>query len=280
MKSLTNRNVIITGAASGIGRLMAHLFAKERSNLAIIDINETALKETADELSQYQVKVHPYRCDLSSRGEIEETARTIRDDFDQIDILVNNAGVISGKLISDLSYEEIRKTIDVNLMAVILMTKQFIPEMMSRNSGHIVNISSAAGVVGNPQMGDYCASKFGVIGFSDTLRREFRKIGCKNVKVLVVCPGLIDTGMFEGFKQPWYAPALKPEYVAAKVLGAVKKDKAYLMLPSLGWLVSLTKLLPISFQDRFLEITGVTKAMDNWVGRNSTGRGINESTGP
>jgi all-trans-retinol dehydrogenase (NAD+) len=270
MKSLTNRNVIITGAASGIGRQMAHLSAKERSNLAIIDINETTLKETVDELSQYQVKVHPYRCDLSIKDEIEETAEKIRNDFGQIDILVNNAGVISGKMIADLSYEEIRKTIDVNLMAVIWMTKQFMPEMMSRNSGNIVNISSAAGIIANPQMGDYCASKFGVIGFSDTLRREFRKIGCKNVKVLVVCPGHIETRMFEGFKQPWYAPSLKPEYVAAKVLEAIKKDKAYLMLPSLGWLVSITKLLPISFQDKFLEITGVTKAMDNWVARDST----------
>ena len=199
--------------------------------------------------------------------------------FGQIDILINNAGVISGKMIVDLSYEEIKKTLDVNLMAVILMRKQFMPEMMSRNSGHIVNISSAAGVIANPQMGDYCASKFGVIGFSDTLRREFRKIGCKNVKVLIVCPGHIKTRMFEGFKQPWYAPSLEPEYVATKVLGAIKRDKAYLMLPTLGWLLSIIKLLPMSFQDRFLEITGVTKAMDSWVARNSTGSDLNASTG-
>ena len=268
MNSLADKNVVITGAALGIGRQMAHLFAKEKSNLAIIDINENALNETVDELSRYQVKVCQYRCDLSQKNEIEETAKKIKDDFNQIDILVNNAAVISGKMIADMSYEEIKKTIDVNLMAVILMTKQFMHDMMNSNSGHIVNISSAAGLSAAVRMGDYSASKFGLIGFSDALRLELQKTGCKNVKVLVVCPGLINTGMFEGFKQPWYAPPLKPEYVAARVLKAIKKDKASLELPSLGWLVSLTKMMPISFQDKFVEITGVAKAMDNFVGRN------------
>ena len=267
MKSLTNRNVVITGAASGIGRQMAHLFAKEQSNLAIIDINENALKETVDELSQYPVKVHSYRCDLSEKDEIEETARKIKDDFDPIDILVNNAGVISGKMIVDLSYEEIRKTIDVNLMAVILMTKQFVPEMMERKSGHIVTISSGAGSVAAVQMGDYCASKAGSMVFTDALRRELRKTGCKNVKVLLVCTGLIDTGMFEGLKQPWYFPPLKPEYVAAKVLEAIKRDKRYIMLPSLGRLATFATVLPISVQDKILEIMGAGRAMDHFVGR-------------
>jgi len=267
MKSLTNRNAMITGAASGIGRQMAHLFAKEKSNLAIIDINEHALKETVDELSEYQVKVHPYRCDLCSKDEIEETAKRIKDDFGQIDILVNNAGVISGKMIADLSYEEIRRAFDVNLMAVIWMTKQFLPEMMSRNSGHIVNIASGAGFVAAVQMGDYCASKAGSIVFSDALRRELRKKGCKNVKVLVVCPGLIDTGMFEGLKQPWYFPPLKPENVAAKVIEAIKREKALLMLPSSSWVVLFVRLLPVSFQDWVFETMGAGKAMDHFVGR-------------
>jgi all-trans-retinol dehydrogenase (NAD+) len=267
MKSLTNRNVIVTGAASGIGRQMAYLFAKEKSNLAIIDINETALKETVNELSQYRVKVHSYKCDLSDRGEIEETARKIKGDFGQIDILVNNAAVISGKMIADLSYEEIRKTIDVNLVAVMLMTKQFMTEMMSRDSGHIVNISSGAGIVAAAQMADYCAAKAGVIVFSDALRREFQKVGCKNVKVLIVCPGLINTGMFEGLKQPWYLPALKPANVAVKVLEAIKKGKSYIMLPSSGRLATLATVLPISIQDKILEIMGAGRAMDNFVGR-------------
>jgi all-trans-retinol dehydrogenase (NAD+) len=180
---------------------------------------------------------------------------------------VNNAGVISGRMIADLSYEEIRRTLDVNLMAVIWMTKQFIADMMSRNSGYIVNIASGAGFVGAVQMGDYCASKAGSILFSDALRREFRKSGCKNVKVLVVCPGLIDTGMFEGLKQPWYFPPLKPENVAAEVLGAIKKEKALLMLPSSSWVVLLVRLLPASLQDWIFEIMGAGKAMDNFVGR-------------
>ena len=268
MKSLANKNVVITGAALGIGRQMAHSFAKEKSNLAIIDIKENALQETVDELSQYQVKVHQYRCDLSEKDEIEETAKKIKSDFDQIDILINNAGVISGKMIADLSYEEIRKTMDVNLIAVILMTKQFMPEMMSRNSGHIVTVSSGGGMIAAPQMADYCASKAGSMVFTDALRRELRKAGCKNVKVLLVCPGLIDTGMFKGLKQPWYLPPLKPEFVAARVLKAIKKDKAYIMLPSSGRLATVTRLLPTSVQDKILDIMGAGRAMDDFVGRN------------
>jgi short-subunit dehydrogenase len=267
MKSLVDNNVMITGAASGIGRQMARLFAKEKSNLAIIDINETALKETVEELSQYPVRVHPYRCDLSKKEEIEDTARKIKDDFDQVDILVNNAGVISGRMIADLSYEEIKRTFDVNLMAVIWMTKQFLPEMMSRNSGYIVNISSGAGFVAAVQMGDYCASKAGSILFSDSLRREFQKIGCRNVKVLVVCPGLTDTGMFKGLQQPWYFPPLRPEYVAGKVIEAIRREKALLMLPAGSWVVLLIRLLPVSWQDRIFEMMGAGRAMDHFVGR-------------
>jgi len=267
MKSVAGKNVIITGAASGIGRQMAHLFAKEQSNVAILDINATALQETANELARYPVKVHAYRCDLSLKEQIDEAARKIKEDFEQIDILVNNAGVISGKMIRDLSYEEIRKTIDVNLVAVMWMTKQFLPQMISRDSGCIVTISSGAGFVAAVQMGDYCASKAGSILFSDALRRECQKMGCRNVQILVVCPGLTDTGMFRGLKQPWYFPPLRPEFVAAKVIEAIRKEKPFLMLPTAGWVVHLVRLLPASLQDRIFELMGAGRAMDGFVGR-------------
>ncbi len=269
MKSLANKNIVITGAASGIGRQMANLFAQEKSNVAIIDIDEKALKETQDELSKYDVKVQNYSCDLSKKDAIDETANKIKNDFHQIDILVNNAGVISGKPIDELSYEEIKLTIDVNLIAVILMTKHFMRGMMDRNSGHIVNVSSAAGLTASPKMGDYCASKYGAVGFSEALRMEFQKYGAPNVKVLVVCPALIDTGMFEGFKMPPMSPILKPEYVAKKVIESVKKDKHYLKLPSMVKMANFMKLFPVSFQDKLNEISGVSKAMDEFVGRKS-----------
>lgn len=267
MKSLARKNIVLTGGASGIGREMARLLAMENANLAIIDINEKALDDTRNELSTHNIKVHTYTCDLSKKDRLDTTAEKIKNDFRQIDILINNAGVISGKPITDLSYEDIKFTIDVNLMAGILMTKQFIPGMMERNSGHIVNVTSVAGLVGCPKMADYSASKFGTIGFSETLRLELRKYNATKVKVTIICPSFIDTGLFEGFKVG-FSPTLKPGYVAEQIIKAVKNDKPFLILPkSTGKLIWFAKLFPISVQDKIWKFTGVTTAMDHFIGR-------------
>ncbi len=267
MKSLTRKNIVLTGGASGIGREMARLLAMENANLAIIDINEKALDETREELSTHEIKVLTYLCDLSKKEQIDATADKIKNDFKQIDILINNAGVISGKPITDLSYENIKFTIDVNLIAGILLTKQFIPGMMDRNSGHIVNVSSVAGLIGCPKMGDYSATKFGTIGFSETLRQELTKYNAPKVKVTVVCPSLIDTGLFEGFRIAFSLP-LKPKYVAEQIIKAVKKDKYYLTLPrSTGRMIRFAKLFPVPVQDKIWQFAGVARAMDHFVGR-------------
>ncbi len=263
MKSLANKNVAITGAASGIGKLMAIYFASDQANLAIIDINKSNLEKTQKEIEALGVKVKSYICDVSKKNDIENTAKEIKSDFKQIDILVNNAGIAPGKWIADTEYEEIKKTMDINLLGPMWMTKQFLPEMMKRNEGHIVNISSAMGLTAVPRMSDYVASKFAIIGYSDTLRLEMKREGHNGIKVTVVCPSGIATGMFEGYKSPLLSPILKPEVVAKQVVKAVKKQKTYLMLPFIVKTIPLLKLLPTGLTDKISDLMGLTKSMNH-----------------
>lgn len=267
MDSFAKKNVVITGAAQGIGKELAVLLAREGANLAIIDINEKLLTQTREELSGYGTDVRSYVCNLANIDEIINVTDTIKSEFSKIDILVNNAGIISGKYISDLSYEDIQLTIAVNLTAVMMMTKQFLDEMMARNDGHIVNVSSVAGLMGAPKMGDYCASKHGVNGFSDTLRMELKKKGLKGVKITVICPSLITTGMFAGFKTNIFTPPLTPTYVAEKIVESIKKNKLYVKMPLMMRQINMVKALPTHVSDFLFGITGVTKAMDTFKGR-------------
>ncbi|MBU0994401.1 MAG: SDR family oxidoreductase, partial [Proteobacteria bacterium] len=202
MKSLAGKTVVITGAGSGIGKRMALICAREKANLAILDINEKNLKDTETDIKGLSARVQAYRCDVSRKEDIETAVKAIKKDFQSIDVLINNAGIVNGKSILDSSFEDIKRTIDINLMGVIWMTKCILPEMVNRNNGHIVNIASAAGLLAIPKMADYCATKFAVVGFSDALRMEMKKFGSKGVKVTCVCPSIIDTGMFTGFKAP------------------------------------------------------------------------------
>ena len=265
MKSLADKNIVITGAAAGIGKEMALLFAREKANLALLDLNGKKLTELAKQLTADGVRVKTWVCDISDPKAVEKTSGLIKKYFD-VDILVNNAGIVIGKSIVESTYSDIRKTIDVNLMGLIWMTKQFMPDMIKRGSGHIVNIASAAGLLAVPRMGDYCATKFGIVGFTDSLRMEMFKEGHRNIHVTCVCPSVIDTGMFAGFKAPLFNPILKPTVVAAKIVAGIKKNRTYVKLPAMVKITPLLKFFPAPFGDWLARVTGVTKAMDHFVG--------------
>ena len=267
MKSITGKNIVVTGAAQGLGKEMSLVCAREGGNIALIDINEKSLTDTKNELNGFNAKVQSYLCDISNKEDIDQTAEKIREDFKKIDILINNAAVITGKSIADCSYEELKRTMDVNLLGTIWITKQFLREMIDRNSGHIVTISSAAGIVATPKMGDYCATKAGILAFTDTLRMEMKKYNKEGVKVSCVCPSLIDTGMFRGFKSPFYAPALDPKQLAEKILRqAIQKEKSYVFAPRLASIAPFMKVFPAGFSDKLASLLGNSKAMDNFQG--------------
>lgn len=265
MTSLAGKNVVITGAASGIGRLMAISFAERGANLAILDINKEKLDETKEEIegAGFGVRIVSHLCDVSEEKQIDKVVGDIKTSLGQIHVLVNNAGIAPGRWITDSTYDEIKKTVDVNLLGLMWMTRQVLPDMIASNKGHIVNISSAMGLVAVPRMSDYAATKFGVIGYSDALRMELKKLGHRGVKVTVVCPSGIDTGMFPGYKSPLLSPMLKPGEVAEKVVKAIEKDKTYLKLPFVVNLVPFIKGLPADVVDRLGELLGLSTAMDH-----------------
>src|SRR5581483_8701264 len=204
------KSVLITGAASGIGRLMAQKMAREGARLVLWDIDRDGLDAFRTELSAAGYPVRSYVCNLTDRRAIAATAaQTLRDG--SVDVLVNNAGVVSGKPLLEESDEEILRTFDVNTLALFWTTRAFLPAMLARDSGHVVTIASAARLV------DYCASKHAAVGFDESLRLELKR-HAKHIQTTVVCPFYISTGMFAGVKTrlPRLLPIMDPDDVAER----------------------------------------------------------------
>ena len=201
-KSLKNEHVFLTGAGSGIGRLMALKLGKMGCKLSLSDINLAGLEETKLQLLANEVPLASiciFQCDVSSKESVAAAARTARSAFGPVTILINNAGIVSGKTTLDLSESMIRRTMDVNTISHLYTIKEFLPEMIAKKKGHIVSIASMAGLVGIPGLSDYCASKFGAVAIDEALRLELKKNGhFPYVKTTLICPYFIDTGMFKG----------------------------------------------------------------------------------
>jgi len=268
MKNLTGKNILITGAGSGIGRLMAHYVADDRANTALIDINGAAVAKTVDEVKSRNVKAIGYVCDISNRETVMEVVAKINQDFGPVDVLINNAGTVIGKSFFDLTLDEMQRTMNINYWGHIYFTKAIIGEMIARNSGAIVNVASSGGLIGMPIMSDYCASKFAEVGFSESLRRELKKFKHTGVKVTCVCPYIIDTGMFKGFKPIVMNPVIKADDAARAIVNGIKKGNPYVMLPPLSIYGSMMlKLLPTSIFDWMLSVFGGSAAMDSFTGR-------------
>jgi all-trans-retinol dehydrogenase (NAD+) len=269
MTEFARKNILITGGACGIGRQMALRMAREGGNLILWDIHEANLEKARREVADAAGReVHGYVCDVSDREAVYATAERVRQEVGPVDILVNNAGVVSGKPFLDLPDEKIEATFKVNVLGLFWVTKAFLPYMVERNEGHVVNIASSAGFVGVSKLTDYSASKFAAVGFDESLRNELRRVAPK-VRTTVVCPFFIDTGMFAGAKTrfSFLLPILKEVDVADAVVKAVKADRARLMMPPMVYLVPPLRLLPVKVFDAVADVLGVNVSMDEFVGR-------------
>lgn len=264
MNYYQDKHILISGAASGIGKLMAEKMGSMGGKLILLDIDAIGLELLKNELSANNVAVSTYVCDLSDRQKVYETTRQIN----HVDILINNAGFVTGKYLLDAPDESIEKTFKVNTLAHFWLVKSFLPGMIERDSGHVVSIASAGGLAATPRMTDYCSSKFAAIGFDESLRLELKKMG-SNVLTTVVCPFVIDTEMFAGAKSrfSFLLPILKKEYVVERIVKAVAKGKRRLIMPRFVYTIFPLRLLPISHQDVILDILGVNRSMDDFVGK-------------
>lgn len=268
MSSIHGSNIVITGAASGIGALMARRCGEKKANhIILLDINEIAGKHICEELNKDGIKATFIQVDLSLRTSIKEAVGKINAIGEHVDILINNAGIVTGKLFIDHTDDEIEKTININLNACMYLTKSLLSQMIKRKKGHIVNIASAAGMASHPKLSAYVASKWGLIGWSETLRLELEEANTQ-VKVSTITPYYIDTGMFKGVHSR-IIPLLKPEKVADGVIKAIEKNKIFARMPWLVYAMPFFKgVLPQRWFDLVVgRIFGVYKSMDTFTGR-------------
>lgn len=268
MSQIKGSTVLITGGASGIGKLMGECCLQEGAQRLIIwDIDREKTEEVASSLLSKGYEVHTYNMDVSNLDEIVMAAADVNQKFGGIDLLINNAGVIVGKEFRHHTHREIDFTMRINVDAFMHLALEFIPGMIERKKGHIINIASAAGLVASPKMSVYVASKHAVVGWSESLRLELEAIS-KDLHVTTVTPSYISTGMFDGVHSP-IVPLLKPEKAARKIIDGVKKNKIYVRLPRIVFIVPFAKgILP----QRWFDVVagkwfGFHKSMDAFKGR-------------
>ncbi len=260
--------VVITGAAMGMGREMAFLFGREGAKLALWDANREKLNQTMEELKHHEIDARFYKVDVTDTEKVKNTVEAVHREVGKVDILVNNAGVVYAGHFLDVDMEKHKKTTSVNIKGVLICTHAILPDMMEKKAGHIVNMASAAGLLAVPGVSAYTASKFAVVGFTEALRMELRKMGMKKIRTTTVCPSTVTTGMFEGMKVPKMSSALKPYDMALKIFEGVKKNKVYVKAPFMVHTIPISKaLLPPAGVDKLAEMTGVHTSMDTWVGR-------------
>lgn len=269
-KNVKGQTVLITGAGSGLGRLMAERFARLGCKLVLWDINGEWNEQTAGIVRDLGAVAYAYTCDLSKRDVVYQTANKVKSEVGDVDILINNAGIVTGKKMLDCSDALMQKTVDVNVVAHFWTTKAFIPSMLAKNRGHIVTIASSAGLFGINGLVDYCASKFAAVGFDESLRAELYASKKTGVHTTVVCPTYIDTGMFDGVKVrfPSLLPILKPEYVADKIVEAVLTNQTMLILPRISYFIlAMKNLLPTKAVDATGDFLGLSHSQDEYTGR-------------
>jgi NAD(P)-dependent dehydrogenase (short-subunit alcohol dehydrogenase family) len=257
MRSLYRKKCLITGAASGIGRATAQAAARAGAVLFLTDINGPALEEVARQIRADGGEVAFTRAfDISSYEAVRDFAGTIHAVHGSLDVLMNIAGISVWGSIEQLRHEQWRRAVEINLMGPIHVMECFLPEMIrARRGGHLVNVSSAAGLFGLPWHAAYSASKFGLRGVSEVLRFDLKR---HRIGVSLVCPGgvdtkLVDTVEIEGIergnarlarlKQQFRRMAIKPERAAQAILDGIRANR-YLVFTSgdirlLHWAQSL-----------------------------------------
>ncbi len=227
-----NKVVLITGASSGIGKQTAMEFAKLGANIILVARRKDKLEQVENELKEFPVSVLVCQCDVSKKDQVKEMSKTVLERFDSVDILVNNAGFAIYGSVSDLTIDEIESQMETNYFGMIYCIKNFLPSMLKKKSGHIVNVASVAASFGLPGIASYCASKFAMLGFSEGLKHELKDTG---VGITVVSPIMVRTDFFDhpSFERmPQYSTtSLSAKTVAKAILKAANSTRLEIIVP-------------------------------------------------
>ncbi|MBE6230762.1 MAG: SDR family NAD(P)-dependent oxidoreductase [Bacteroidales bacterium] len=263
-------NVLITGGASGIGKIMGRMALEKGAGTFIIwDINIAAIENVKKELASFG-RIKGYMVDVSDSEKVALAYRKTVEECGTIDIIINCAGIItSNKTFDQMSTDEIIRTMNINTIAPMLVAHAALPDMLRRNRGHICTIASAGGMLSNPKMSVYAASKWGAIGWSDSVRIELQD-SKSNVHITTVAPYYINTGMFDGVRSR-IIPILKPEYVAGRVIKGIERNRTFCGIPfGFHFIRFWQAILPTRVFDwLFGELFGIYHTMDDFTGRKS-----------
>ena len=228
-----NKVILITGASSGIGKATAIEFAKLGANIVLVARTKEKLEKVADELKKFSVSTLICQCDISKKDQVKQMSKMVLEKFDTVDVLVNNAGFAIYGSVSDLTIDEIELQMETNYFGMIYCIKNFLPSMISKKSGHIVNVASVAASFGLPGIASYCASKFAMLGFSEGLKHELKDTG---IGITVVSPIMVRTSFFDHAsfeKIPKYSPtSLSSNTVAKTIVKAANSSRLEIMVPS------------------------------------------------
>ncbi len=260
MRTIRGKKAVVTGASSGIGREVCLELAKAGANLYLVDIDEAGMAQTAELCEQLGVEVRQRSCDVSKSENITETVEAILADWDVVDILVNNAGVAYYGPVMRMTSEQWDWLLAINLHAPIRFTHEFLPILLSRPEGHVVNMASICGLVAGPRQTAYHVSKFGLVGYTESLRAEFAG---KTLGLTCMCPGLVRTPLWknavQGFqkgqhRQPPRWVATTPRRVARRCIKAIRRNNSLVvMTPIAHFLYTLKRFSPrlLDFMQRF-----------------------------
>ena len=198
MQDLQNKTALVTGAAAGIGRAIAMRLADEGMNLYLLDINASQLSEVVSAARRLGVVAVGRQCDVSQPAEIDACIEYGLNRWRGIDLLVNNAGIAYYGQTDQMSDEHCDRLLAINLHAPLQFTRLLLPSLLSRPEAHILNVASFFGLIGTRKLAIYTASKFGLVGFSESIRAEYART---NLGVTTLCPGFVKTNLFASAPQ-------------------------------------------------------------------------------
>jgi|SRR5271157_5880 len=242
--------IIITGASSGIGAATAHCLARENVCLTLAARRTDRLQGVASDVEKLGSEALIMPTDVTNRADIHHMVQSTLDRWGRIDVLLNDAGISYDEPLVDLEPDKIRTEVQVNLIALIECTQAVLPVMLGQKSGHIINVASIEGLIATPGSSVYCATKFGVFGFSDSLRRQLRGSG---IHVSAFCPGYTPSEItprlkahVEGRPDAPHHPGLMPtSYVAVQIARLIRHPRRMVILPrSWSVLVLVAFLFP------------------------------------
>ena len=265
MQSLHGKLALVTGAASGIGRALALELARFGVELLLVDINDAELAETVRQASTHGGRVAWDVVDLASRDETARLIARVGDEFTQLDILVNNAGVAYYGTTHEMTEAQWQRLLSVNLLAPLQLTRALLPGLLLRPEAHVLNVSSVAGLVGVNRLAAYNATKFALVGFSESLRAEY---SARGLGVTTLCPGLVRTKIFDtamtssGRRVPRFPRWLtnSPEGVARRAVQAIRKNRGLVVVGMPARVIWWIKRLLPAFFDRVQGVRRVRPA--------------------